>query len=246
VRTPTDERAPRLRDFWSGVVTDRTRQLIFDLPHEPRYSREDFLVAPANREALRAIDGWPDWPGRMLVLVGPPGAGKSHLGAIWATQAAATRVDSETLADADLPLLGAAKALLIDDADRIGAAEASLFHLVNLARESGAFLLLTATGAPTAWGLEKADLLSRLRLAPQVTLGEPDEGLARAVLVKLFHDRQLIVEPMVIDYIALRIERSLAAARAIVAALDREALARGGAVTRSMAAILLKDAEGET
>jgi hypothetical protein len=136
--------------------------------------------------------------------------------------------------------------LLIDDADRIGVAEAALFHLLNLARESGASLLLTAAGAPTAWGLEKADLLSRLRLAPQVTLGEPDEALARAVLVKLFHDRQLIVEPMVIDYIALRIERSLAAGRAIVAGLDREALARGRAVTRSMAAILLKDAEGET
>ncbi len=218
------------------------RQLVFDLPHQPRHSREDFLAAPSNRDALAAIDAWPGWPGRMLLLVGPPGAGKTHLGAIWAERAGAERLKGEALGAADLPKIAAGKALLIDDADRIGAAEAALFHLVNLARESGAFLLLTATSAPDLWGLEKADLLSRLRLAPLVALGEPDEALARAVLVKLFDDRQLRVEPQVVDYIAVRIERSLAAARAIVEALDREALARGRAVTRPMAAALLKDA----
>jgi chromosomal replication initiation ATPase DnaA len=226
-------------------VTGLARQLTLDLPHQPRHAREDFLPAPANLEALRAIDAWPDWPGRMLVLAGPPGAGKSHLGAIWAQRADAALISGAALGAVDLPALGAAKALLVDDADAVGAAEAALFHLVNLTRESGAFLMLTAARPPDAWGLRKADLLSRLRLAPLVTLGEPGETLARAVLIKLFDDRQLIVEPPVIDYIALRIERSLAAARAIVAALDREALAQGRAVTRPMAAAFLKDSPEE-
>jgi|SRR5579872_894717 chromosomal replication initiation ATPase DnaA len=217
------------------------RQLALDLPHEPRFSREDFLVAPANREALTAVDAWPAWPGRMLALIGPPGAGKSHLGAIWAERAGAMMLRGDGVAEADLPRLAAAKAALIDDADQIGPAEDALFHLLNLVRESGTFLMLTASSPPDVWGLKKADLLSRLRLAPLTQLGEPDDTLARAVLVKLFHDRQLIVEPTVIDYVALRIERSLAAARAVVAALDREALARGRAVTRPMAAALLKD-----
>ena len=222
------------------------RQLILDLPFEPRYAREDFLAAPANLEALRAIDAWPDWPGRMLLIIGPPGAGKTHLGAIWAARAGAARLAGEALAEADLPKLAAAKAVLVDDADRVGAGEAALFHLINLARESGAFLLLTGASPPDFWGVQKADLLSRLRLAPLVALSEPDDALARAVLVKLFDDRQLRVDPAVIDYVALRIERSLDAARAIVAALDREALARGRAVTRPMAAALLKDAENES
>jgi chromosomal replication initiation ATPase DnaA len=223
----------------------RARQLPLDLRHEPSFAREDFLSGPANAEALRAIEAWPDWPGRMLLLIGPAGSGKSHLGAIWARRAGAAIVEAAALIDARPADLARSKAILIENADRLGAAEANLFHLINLARESEAGVLLTARSAPDDWGLQKPDLHSRLRLAPVVALGEPDEQLARAVLFKLFSDRQLAVEPAVIAYIALRIERSLGAARAIVEALDREALARGRAVTRAMAALVLKDAAGE-
>jgi len=217
------------------------RQLPLDLPHEPSFAREDFLGASANADALRVIEAWPDWPGRMLLLVGPAGSGKSHLGAIWARRADAAIVEAAALIDARLADLAPGKAILVENADRVAGAEANLFHLINLARESDAGMLLTARNAPDAWGLSKPDLHSRLRLAPLATLGEPDDALARAVLFKLFADRQLAVEPAVIAFIALRIERSLSAARAIVEALDREALARGKAVTRAMAALVLKD-----
>jgi chromosomal replication initiation ATPase DnaA len=176
------------------------------------------------------------------LLVGPSGAGKSHLGAIFARRAGAAVISGERLAEAALPELAAAPALLIEDADRIGANEAALFHLLNILRETHASALITASRAPDFWGLKTPDLLSRLRLAPMVTLREPDLDLAHAVLFKLFSDRQLVVEPSVVAYIALRIERSLNAARAIVAALDREALSRGKRVTRAMAAEILRDA----
>lgn len=217
------------------------RQLVLDWPHAPSYAREDFLEAPGNADALKAVLAWPNWPSRMLMLVGPSGSGKSHLAAIWARAASASAAPAPTLAAAPLVALGAAPALLIEDADRIGQEEAALFHLVNLARERGADVLITARDQPDAWGLKTADLLSRLRLAPIVTLGAPDLELTRAALFKLFSDRQLAVEPSVVAYIALRIERSLDAARAVVAALDREALARGGRVTKTMAAALLRD-----
>ena len=218
------------------------RQLPLDWPHAPSYAREDFLEAPSNAEALRAIVAWPAWAASTLMLTGPSGAGKSHLGAIWARASGARTIAAEALPHASLVELATARALLIEDADRIGARESALFHLLNLTRESGAFLLLTARTQPDAWGLKTADLLSRLRIAPLVTLGAPDADLTQAVLFKLFSDRQLAVEPSVVSYIALRIERSLDAARAIVAALDREAMARGKRVTRAMAAEYLRDA----
>jgi chromosomal replication initiation ATPase DnaA len=226
-------------------MTGGSRQLPLDLPHEPSFAREDFLAAPSNSAALRAIEAWPDWAGRMLLVVGPAGSGKSHLGAIWARAADAATIEAQALLHAEPAELARSKAILIENADRIGAGEANLFHLINLARESAAALLLTARSAPDGWALKMPDLRSRLRLAPIVALGEPDAELAHAVLFKLFSDRQLAVEPAVIAYIGLRIDRSLGAARAIVEALDREALARGKAVTRSMAALMLKDAERE-
>jgi len=224
-------------------VSPPPRQLTLDWPHQPSYAREDFLEAPCNAAALAAILAWPNWPSRMLMLAGPSGAGKSHLGAIWARAAAARLVAGDRLADAPLAELARAPALLIEDADRVGGEEAALLHLLNLARESGADLLLTARAAPDGWGLKTADLLSRLRLAPIVSLGAPDPELIAAVLLKLFSDRQLVVDRAVVSYVALRLERSLDAARAIVAALDREALARGKPVTRAMAAELLRDEE---
>ena len=175
------------------------------------------------------------------MLVGPSGSGKSHLGAIWARAAAARVVAAEALAGAPLVELAAAKALLIEDADRVGAEEAALFHLLNLTRESGA--ARAPDRARPARRLGPDDRRSRLAASPRAdrSLGAPDLDLTRAVLFKLFSDRQLAVDPAVVAYIALRIERSLDAARAIVAALDREALARGKRVTRAMAAEFLRD-----
>ncbi|RBP15820.1 DnaA protein [Roseiarcus fermentans] len=223
-------------------MTGLPRQLTLDWPHRPSFAAEDFLAAPANREALAAVARWPDWASRMLLLLGPEGSGKSHLGHLWAERAGATVVHGETLADADVAACADAAAILIEDADRIGAREDRLFHILNAVLQNQSFALLTARTEPSAWALRTPDLLSRLRLAPLVGLGAPDFDLTEAVLFKLFSDRQLTVEPRVVAFIALRIERSLAAARRIVAALDHEALARGRRVTRAMAAEVLREA----
>jgi chromosomal replication initiation ATPase DnaA len=217
------------------------RQLTLDWPHRPSFAREDFLVAPSNREALRAIDQWPAWAGRMLLLVGPEGAGKSHLASLWAAAANADVIHAERLDLTPIAADARSAALLIEDADRVGTREDKLFHLINAALQCDAFLLITARTAPDSWGLSIPDLLSRLRLAPIVRLEAPDLELAEAVLFKLFSDRQLQVEPHVVSFIALRIDRSLGAARGVVAALDREALARGRKVTRPMASELLRE-----
>jgi chromosomal replication initiation ATPase DnaA len=216
------------------------RQLTFGWRHSPSFAREDFLPAPSNRDALSAIELWPNWAGRMLTLVGPEGAGKSHLGAIWARASGAITLRGDALNDKDVEASRRAHALLLEDADRASQSEALFFHLMNMALENNVWLLLTCRAAPDAWGLNTPDLLSRLRLAPLVRLTAPDIDLIEAVLFKLFSDRQLQVEPRVIAYVALRIERSLAAAREIVAMLDNEALTQGQRVTRAMASEALR------
>jgi chromosomal replication initiation ATPase DnaA len=216
------------------------KQLAFDLPLDPRFGREDFLVSPSNEQAYGHIESWPDWPDTILVLRGPRGSGKSHLASIWATTARAWTIDAFEVTEDRVPHLISNGALVIEDADRSERDEAALFHLLNLARERRAFVLLTCETPPERWGLRTPDLISRLRLAPGVELDAPDDALLKAVLVKLFVDRQLVVDTTVVDYIALRIERSLSRAAEIVAALDREALSRGRRISRPIAAAVLE------
>jgi chromosomal replication initiation ATPase DnaA len=217
-----------------------TAQLPLPLPHEPSFAREDFLAAPENKAALAMIDAWPRWPSPLMLLLGPQGSGKSHLGAIFVAATAAKAVAGRDLAAVDADAATVGPALLIDDTDAVGAAEAPLFHLLNFARQRGTPVLMTARAAPDFWGVATPDLLSRLRLAPIVEIGPPEVSLVEAVLTKLFSDRQLAVEPTLVSYIGRRLDRSLDAARALVEALDREALARGKKVTRAMAGEILE------
>ena len=212
-------------------------------PSIPASAREDFLVSPSNEQAYGLIESWPDWPDTILLLVGPRGSGKSHLASIWATNAHAWTIDATEITQDKVPHLVSNGALAIEDMDRGERDEAALFHLLNLAREKRAFLLITSETPPDRWALRTPDLLSRLRLAPSVALEAPDDALLKAVLVKLFVDRQLVVDTTVVDYIALRIERSLAKASELVALLDREALSRGRRVSRAIAAEILGAAQ---
>ena len=224
-------------------MRETPKQLTFDLPLDPRFGAEDFLVSPSNEQAYGLIESWPDWLDTILLLVGPRGSGKSHLASIWATHAHAWTIGAREITQDKVPHLVSNGALAIEDMDRGERDEAALFHLLNLAREKRAFLLITSETPPDRWSLRTPDLLSRLRLAPSVALEAPDDALLKAVLVKLFVDRQLVVDTSVVDYIALRIERSLAKASELVALLDREALSRGRRVSRAIAAEILGAAQ---
>ena len=227
----------------TAMATNGPRQLALALSHDESHAREDFVSGPGNASALALVERWPDWPNQSVVLVGPEGAGKSHLASIWARTAGARFIAARALADADLPSTLVTGALVLEDVAPGQVDERALFHLLNLVREEGASLLLTARSAPSGWAIGLRDLASRLRALPVVTLEAPDDALLRAVLMKLCSDRQLVVDESLIDYLATRIERSFGAARDIVARLDAEALRRRRPVTRTLAAELIREDE---
>ncbi len=215
-----------------------SRQLALNLPVQPALARSDFMVSPANAQALAMIDTPALWPQGKLLLVGPEGAGKSHLAQVFAHD----RQAEVLLADRIRPPFAEAAAVVVEDAERVAgdpAAEEALFHLHNHVLQRGGLLLLTARHNPAAWGLRLPDLLSRMQATATATLQAPDDALLAAVLVKHFADRQLRVSPALIPWLVPRMERSLAAARDLAAALDARALAEGGPVTRTLAADLL-------
>ena len=216
------------------------RQLALALDHAESFAREDFLSGPSNAAAIALIDAWPDWPQRAVVLTGPEGSGKSHLASAWAQVSGARRIAARALQEGAVPAALATGALVVEDLAAGAFDERALFHLLNLAREQQAFLLLTARTQPAGWTFAIRDLGSRLKALPVVAMTSPDDALLRAVLVKLFADRQLAVDESVIGYLAVRIERSFAAARAVVAQLDDEAMRHQRPLTRALAAEVLR------
>jgi len=224
-------------------VADRVqpRQLALALPHGESLTRDNFMEGPANAAGLALIECWPDWPSRIVSLVGPEGSGKTHLAAIWAERTGARSAAARSLTAAAVPAALATGALVIEDLKPSEFDERSLFHLMNLAREEKAFVLITARTPPTAFPVELRDLRSRLRAVPAVALLPPDDHLLRALIVKFCADRQLSVDESVVSFLAARIERSFVAARTIVELLDTEGLRRGRPVTRALASELLRN-----
>jgi chromosomal replication initiation ATPase DnaA len=227
-------------EFFRVAGRVHPRQLAFALPYAESLTRDNFLVGPANAAGVALIESWPEWPSRTMLLVGPEGSGKSHLAAIWAELAGARSTRAHSLDPSDVPTALATGALVLEELKPSGFDELALFHLLNLAREDQAYVLVTARIPPSAIDIELRDLRSRLRALPVVTLQSPDDHLIRALIVKFCADRQLVVDESVVSYVASRIERSYVAARVAVERLDSEALRQGRSVTRALAAELMR------
>lgn len=214
-------------------------QLAFTLPHRPALGRRDFLVAPCNRAALAWIDAWPDWPGPVLILTGPPASGKSHLAAVWRARSRAVALTPEALGAPDRAL-GGARAGLIEDLAPGAFDERGLLHLYNLVKEAGARILMTARTPPAHWDIALADLRSRLHAAPVAAIGPPDDTLLSALLVKQLADRQIAPAPDAVRYLVARMTRSFAGVAALADALDAASLAQKRSITLPLARAVLE------
>lgn len=214
------------------------RQLPLALEPEARYSIDDFVVTPANQTAFRLLENWPDWPSPITVLVGPKGAGKTHLSAVWAAQSYAHEFAPNKI-DAAIKAALCGMPILIEDIKPNNFDETALFHLINTIKQTRidnieSSLLITSHLRPMDWGVRLHDLNSRLRAVALIEISPPDDILLNAVITKLFADRQLFIDANLINFITSRIERSLAEAAKFVALIDQIALEKKTRITRTL------------
>ncbi len=209
----------------------RVAQLVLPLETRPALGREDFIVAPGNREAVAFVDSYPDWPAPAAALIGPASSGKSHLAAAWAKRANADIVAAGALNENFLQR--EAKAVVVEDIDAQApdrARDDVLFALL----ERGGAILFTGREPPSQWQAAIADLTSRYRAMLSFTLWEPDDALLGALARKLFADKQLTVPDAVIEHMIRSLERSPGAIRDFVARADAKALSEKRPVTTGL------------
>ena len=213
-------------------------QLLLGFEHEVASGLEDFMPAPCNRDGAGLA--------RALARLAGGGAGAARAPGLRQEPSGPDLGGAGRRAPArshGAAVLGRGRdppaAAVLDPAEPI-ADELALLQLYNRMREQGGHLLLTARQPVAAWPLALPDLASRLRALPAVAIGAPDDALLAALLVKLFDDRQLTVSEGVIGYLIRHMERSFAAARAVVEALDRRSLRKRRPVTVALARAVLE------
>ncbi|WP_417257793.1 chromosomal replication initiator DnaA [Celeribacter sp.] len=222
-----------------------SQQLTFDLPTREALGRDAFFVAPSNRLAVATLENAAMWPSGKLALIGPKGSGKTHLAHVWANDNNAAIIAATQLATLDVPAIAARRNVVVEDADTLPAlpdapaAQEALFHLHNLTLAEGGRLLITATQAPNHWALTLPDLASRMEGTAVARIEEPDDALLSAMLVKHFEDHQIAIPHTLVPYLIKRIERSAAAVRDIVDALDAASLRARKPVSQKLAAQVL-------
>lgn len=197
-------------------------QLAFPLSYRPAFGRSDFLVGACNQEAVEWIDSYPNWPQPVLIICGESGSGKSHLASIFSQTQISARALTLRRAISE-----AAEKIVVEDIDFL-ASEEALFHLYNQVVARKGALLMTARRLPV---FKLKDLRSRLNAAPQVHISMPDEELLGAVLIKAFYERQLWVDPKVIEYTVLRLPRSFELVQAVIKEADLLSLEKQQKIT---------------
>ena len=193
-------------------------------------------MSDSNRAAVEALADWPNPIGGVMAICGPAGCGKSRLGQIWAERVGAVAIQGAEAALID-PLGLEGRPVLLDPARDVD--DETLFHLINLAQSPGGALLMVARSAPSSWEATLPDLRSRLDAVISVPMEVPDDAVLSAMLAARFAERGIRPQKDVVPYLVRRIDRSAAAAAAVVERLD----AMHRPVTRALAREVVEGAE---
>jgi len=209
-------------------------QLSFNLKKEKIYEKYDFLVSKSNKQAYKLINKWPDWESRKIIIFGDSGTGKTHLSKIWQEKTSAIILNLNKFKKIKFDnFFLKKKKFIIENIsnffDKIKKKdkenlEKNLLHFYNLIDEKRGYVVLTAAIAPKFWGINLPDLKSRILSSTTVNIKKPDDELLSAVLVKLFIDKQILIDKKIIKFIVYRSERSFTSLQSLVNKIDEQSL----------------------
>ena len=201
---------------------------------EKIYEKNDFLVSKSNKEAYKLINRWPNWSSRKIIIFGDSGTGKTHLSKIWQKKTSAVTLNLNKFKKIKFEnFFLKKKTFIIENIsnffDKIKKKnkqhlEKNLLHFYNLIDEKRGYLILTDSIAPKFWGINLLDLKSRILSSITVNIKKPDDELLSSVLIKLFLDKQILIDKKIIKFIVYRSERSFTSLQNLVDKIDKQSL----------------------
>ena len=180
-------------------------QLIFDLPTSENYNPQDYFVSSSNNNAAKLIKIFPEWHNNGIVIFGPAKSGKTHIAHIWKSMANANLYDFKS--NFDINTISINENCIFDNFDFIPENdEKSFFQIYNDIIKNKMFVLVLIGN--DNFSVKLGDLKSRIDALNYAKLNNPDDKLIHAIVLKFFHDNQIIVAPDVINFILNRINRN--------------------------------------
>ena len=177
-------------------------QSYFNYNLKPGLAIDDFFVSTSNKKAYnfilnKKIDN------QKILLIGPNKSGKTHLGKIWQKNNNAVSYENNFEI-----ILNYKKNIFIDDFLK-NINEEQIFHLINHCSINKLTILLTSNKEVFEHNFLLKDLVSRLKTFNLLRINLPDDELIINLMIKLLHDKQIIIKnEEIFHYILKRIERS--------------------------------------
>jgi len=177
-------------------------QSYFNYNLKPGLAIDDFFVSTSNKKAYsfilnKKIDN------KKILLIGPNKSGKTHLGKIWQKNNNAISYENNFEI-----ILNYKKNIFIDDFLK-NINEEQIFHLINHCSINKLTILLTSNKEVFEHNFLLKDLVSRLKTFNLLRINLPDDDLIINLIIKLLHDKQIIIKnEEIFHYILKRIERS--------------------------------------
>ena len=205
-------------------------QLIFKFPFSKKYYEQDYFVSSNNFSAFKLIEEWPSWPGKWLNIFGDSGSGKTHLAKILEKKINKTKlIDAKDVNNEIIQELENVECLIIDSFEN-NIDEKLLYSILNQSRQLENYILITSNLSIKETKFNLKDLQSRMNSFLYFGIELPTDDLLKIIISKTLSEKQIRINPKILDYILNNVERSYNKMFKFLKDLDELSLSTGKSI----------------
>jgi chromosomal replication initiation ATPase DnaA len=205
-------------------------QLIFKFPFSKKYFEQDFFVSKNNFSAYKLIENWPNWPGKWLNIFGDSGSGKTHLAKILEKKINNTKlIEAKNINDKLIKEIEIFECLIIDNFDN-NIEEKLFYSILNQSKQLDKYVLINSITPIKNTKFNLEDLKSRVNSFIYIGIDLPTDDLLKVIISKTLSDKQISINPKILEYIINNVERSYKKMFKFLKDLDELSLSTGKSI----------------